>query len=58
MSLREVRSELDANLDRIAAKLGSHPRITIRTGAGFSAASGIPTFRGKKGFGRSIDLRT
>ena len=49
MSLREVTSKLDANLDRIAAKLDSHPRKTILTGAGLSAASGITTFRGQEG---------
>ena len=49
MSLREVTSELDGNLNRLAEKLRSNLRISILTGAGISAASGIPTFRGQEG---------
>jgi NAD-dependent protein deacetylase/lipoamidase len=35
-------------LQRIGAKLGTASRITVLTGAGISAASGIPTFRGSE----------
>jgi len=49
VSVRENSSQLDSNLDRIAAKLRSDSRICILTGAGLSAASGIPTFRGQEG---------
>ena len=33
----------------MAAKILKHKRILIMTGAGVSADSGIPTFRGKGG---------
>lgn len=35
-------------LDNIRTKLGTSTRVTVLTGAGISAASGIPTFRGGK----------
>ena len=38
---------LDAGIRALAARLTSRPRITVMTGAGVSAASGIPTFRGR-----------
>ena len=36
-------------LDTIAGRLGRDARITVLTGAGISAASGVPTFRGAEG---------
>lgn len=48
-------------LHRVARALGPDARITVMTGAGVSAASGVPTFRGAdglwKGF-RAEDLAT
>ena len=38
----------------IEALLGAK-RVTVLTGAGISAESGIPTFRGKDGFWRKYD---
>jgi NAD-dependent deacetylase len=51
----------DSALDRIAAALTSGARITVLTGAGVSAASGVPTFRGDGGLWKSFkaeDLAT
>ncbi len=48
-------------LDEVAARLKSAPRITVLTGAGVSAASGVPTFRGPGGLWRRFraeDLAT
>ena len=45
----------------LAARLRENPRITVVTGAGVSAASGIPTFRGPGGLWRNFrpeDLAT
>jgi NAD-dependent deacetylase len=39
----------DAGLRALAARLAKRPRITVMTGAGVSAASGVPTFRGAGG---------
>ena len=44
----------DANaIDRIVEKLSSARSVTVLTGAGVSAASGVPTFRGKEGLWKS-----
>jgi NAD-dependent deacetylase len=46
---------------RVADRLGRARRVTILTGAGVSAASGVPTFRGPEGLWRSFrpeDLAT
>jgi NAD-dependent deacetylase len=43
----------DASLDELRSRVGSARRITILTGAGVSAASGVPTFRGAGGLWRS-----
>ena len=44
----------DANaIDRIVEKLSRARSVTVLTGAGVSAASGVPTFRGKEGHWKS-----
>ena len=43
----------DSNVTRLAEQLRSDRRITVLTGAGVSAASGIPTFRGPDGLWRT-----
>jgi NAD-dependent deacetylase len=51
----------DDSLDVLAARLGAARRVTILTGAGVSAASGVPTFRGAGGLWRNVrpeDLAT
>ena len=41
-------------IGQIARRIQSASRITLLTGAGISAASGVPTFRGKEGLWRSF----
>lgn len=41
--------------DRVAAALRSADRVLVLTGAGISAESGIPTFRGREGWWRRED---
>jgi NAD-dependent deacetylase len=41
------------SIREIAGKLRSASRVTVLTGAGISAASGVPTFRGKEGLWKS-----
>ncbi len=51
----------EAQLDVLAARLRRATRVTILTGAGVSAASGVPTFRGSGGLWRQFraeDLAT
>jgi NAD-dependent deacetylase len=51
----------DEKLDLLAARLRRAKRVTILTGAGVSAASGVPTFRGSGGLWRQFraeDLAT
>ena len=43
----------DDPVRQIAGRVRSASRITVLTGAGISAASGVPTFRGKEGLWRS-----
>ncbi len=48
-------------LHRLATRLDSSSRVTVLTGAGISAASGVPTFRGTDGLWKErglIDLAT
>ena len=48
-------------IDRIVGRLREARRVTILTGAGVSAASGVPTFRGTGGLWREFraeDLAT
>ncbi len=47
-------SELEKQLDELAEILRTGPRIAVLTGAGISAESGIPTFRGKDGLWRQF----
>jgi NAD-dependent deacetylase len=44
---------LDKGIRRLAHRLAGRPRVTVLTGAGVSAASGVPTFRGPGGLWRS-----
>lgn len=49
------------DLDLVASRLARASRVTVLTGAGVSAASGVPTFRGPGGLWRSFrpeDLAT
>jgi NAD-dependent deacetylase len=48
-------------IDQLAARIKSAKRLTVLTGAGVSAASGVPTFRGPEGLWRRFrpeDLAT
>jgi NAD-dependent deacetylase len=52
---------MSSNLDLLAARIDAARRLTILTGAGVSAASGVPTFRGQDGLWRQYraeDLAT
>ena len=56
-----VSMSVDASIDRLRNAVRRASRITILTGAGVSAASGIPTFRGAGGLRKSFraeDLAT
>ena len=44
----------DEQLEVLAARLRRASRVTILTGAGVSAASGVPTFRGNGGLWRDF----
>lgn len=46
---------MTAELRRVAERLGTAERVLAITGAGVSAESGIPTFRGKDGWWRNQD---
>jgi NAD-dependent deacetylase len=41
-------------LEQLAARMKPHSRITVLTGAGVSAASGVPTFRGPNGLWKNF----
>ncbi len=43
---------MHTELDRLRARLEHASRVTVLTGAGVSAASGVPTFRGPEGLWR------
>ena len=49
---------MDEPIARLAALLKESRRVTVLTGAGVSAASGVPTFRGSGGLWRSYDPMT
>jgi len=40
-------------IEQVAERLRTAPRVTVLTGAGISAASGVPTFRGHEGLWKS-----
>lgn len=44
-----VSGSLQSGVRALAERLRARPRITVMTGAGVSAASGVPTFRGPGG---------
>lgn len=44
-----VSSPVASSIDRLASHLTPDARVTVLTGAGVSAASGVPTFRGPDG---------
>lgn len=44
----------DTTLNDLAARIASARRVTVMTGAGVSAASGVPTFRGPDGLWRTF----
>ena len=48
------RANLDARLTQLAERLRAARRVSVLTGAGVSAASGVPTFRGAGGLWRCI----
>jgi NAD-dependent deacetylase len=63
--IREIAEKMnvvnDEKLDLLAHRLQRAARVTILTGAGVSAASGVPTFRGNGGLWRQFraeDLAT
>src|ERR1051326_6225850 len=45
---------ISASMSSLAARLKPGTRITVLTGAGVSAASGVPTFRGPEGLWRKF----
>jgi NAD-dependent deacetylase len=52
---------VSSDLERVADRLRAARRVTVLTGAGVSAASGVPTFRGEDGLWRRFrpeDLAT
>jgi NAD-dependent deacetylase len=52
------RAESMMDLDRVAAAIKGARRVTALTGAGVSAASGIPTFRGPAGLWKTFKPET
>ena len=53
--------EMNENIGRIRDKIREARRVAVLTGAGISAESGVPTFRGKDGLWkhhRAVDLAT
>src|SRR4029453_6748961 len=45
---------LDDGIRELTSRLRTKPRTTVVTGAGVSAASGVPTFRGLGGFWKNF----
>ena len=51
----------EASVSQLARRVEEASTVTVLTGAGISAASGVPTFRGKEGLWKSYspqDLAT
>jgi NAD-dependent deacetylase len=46
--------DVERSLEELAGRIRSAARVTVLTGAGVSAASGVPTFRGAAGLWRSF----
>ena len=57
-AVNALRFECVRDLDRIADALRRARRVTVLTGAGVSAASGIPTFRGADGLWKKVRAET
>ena len=53
-----MEETLERAMTRLAEALRTKRRVTVLTGAGVSAASGVPTFRGSGGLWRSYDPMT
>ena len=45
---------METQLKEVARRLAAASRVTVMTGAGVSAASGVPTFRGADGLWRTF----
>jgi NAD-dependent protein deacetylase/lipoamidase len=61
MQIAKCKLQIDSEIDRLAERLRHAARVTVLTGAGVSAASGVPTFRGADGLWRqyrATDLAT
>src|SRR5262245_36004592 len=61
MTEASVGGQLAGAIDLVASAIRKATRVTVLTGAGVSAASGIPTFRGQQGLWKSFrpeDLAT
>lgn len=52
------RHDNEAVVDPLVARLRADARITVLTGAGVSAASGVPTFRGRDGLWKNVRPET
>jgi NAD-dependent deacetylase len=52
------RLKIVVDFDRVIERLRAARRITVLTGAGVSAASGVPTFRGADGLWRKVRAET
>ena len=51
---REIESPMTADVERARGLLAEAKRIVVLTGAGISAESGVPTFRGPGGLWKSF----
>jgi NAD-dependent deacetylase len=49
-----VQMSADTDLHALAERIHSASRVSILTGAGISAASGVPTFRGREGLWKNF----
>jgi NAD-dependent deacetylase len=50
-------ADIDSSLHELAARIRGARQLTILTGAGVSAASGVPTFRGAQGLWRQYSAQ-